>query len=498
MAHSALANTQISQLYVALFGRAPDAGGLDFWTGLLHSGSSLSQVADAMFGTEPARGFYPNGLGSGQIVDDFYLNVLGRLPDSGGREFWVAKLTAEGATPGSVISEMVTVVGNYAGSDPAGVASAALFNNRTSAAQFYAEHGGSVPYAASVIAAVTGDAASVVAARALFLGAGSSGTIDVGGFATVTTSSIDDRLVLANADEAASWTITATGTLPTLFAKPMDFVLTDASGLHDAVPITLTSHGAMQFWGLSLPGIEHLSFANVDTDGSVHENHVVMTQLDGLQSVTVAGNANFRFDALMNTSLRNFDASLASGKIDYVSTCLAGGSIVRGGSGDDWLSTIMSGDTIVGGAGNDNIACAGGAATLTGGSGADTFRWQTYNSNGDAVSTITDFAPGEGDRISFMGAALGDVVDPNFSSSPVVLPGPMASWRDHLDAATQANIPAAGPSLIRWFQYEGDTYVTVDNSSAATFQDGTDGVIRLAGLVDLGTGVAVSYFALGA
>jgi S-layer protein len=397
-----------------------------------------------------------------------------------------------------VIAEMVSVVGSYTGSDPAGLASAALFNNRASAAQFYAEHGGSLPYATSVLAAVTGDAASVIAARALFLGAGTSGTVDVGGFATVTTSSIDDRLVLTNADEAANWTITATGTLPTLFAQPMDFVRTDASGLQDTVPITLTSHGAMEFWGLSLPGIEHLSFANIDTDSSLHENHVVMTQLDGLQSVTVTGNANFRFDALMNNSLRNFDASLASGNIDYMSTCLAGGSIVRGGSGDDWLSTIMSGDTIVGGAGDDNIACAGGAATLTGGSGADNFRWQTYNSNADAVSTITDFAPGQGDRLLFIGSALGGVVDPAFNSSPVVLPGSIASLRDYLDAATHANIPAAGPSLIRWFQFEGDTYVTVDNSSASTFQDGTDGVIRLAGLVDLGTGVAVSYFALGA
>src|SRR5215210_6636684 len=115
MAITVAMRTEISQLYVALFGRAPDGDGLGFWVNLRNQGQSLTQIANSMYGTEPARAYYPSFFTSGEIIKSFYENVLGRPAGSDleGIAFWTAKLGVAGATPGSVINEMINVVSHY-------------------------------------------------------------------------------------------------------------------------------------------------------------------------------------------------------------------------------------------------------------------------------------------------------------------------------------------------------------------------------------------------
>ena len=84
MAVTAAQRTQVSQFYVALFGRAPDAEGLDYWTKQLDGGTTPQQVANTMFGVAPARGYYPDVNNFNQIIGSFYRNVLGRDADAGG------------------------------------------------------------------------------------------------------------------------------------------------------------------------------------------------------------------------------------------------------------------------------------------------------------------------------------------------------------------------------------------------------------------------------
>jgi hypothetical protein len=158
--------TEISQLYVALFGRAPDGEGLGFWVSLRDQGQSLTQIANTMFATAPARTFYPSFLTNTEIINAFYSNVLGRAADAEGGAFWTAKLNAAGATPGSVIAEMIAVVAGYTGTDPAGVTSKALYNNKVAVAQYYGEKNGNIAGASSVLTTVTADPATVTAAQA--------------------------------------------------------------------------------------------------------------------------------------------------------------------------------------------------------------------------------------------------------------------------------------------------------------------------------------------
>lgn len=160
--------TEISQLYVALFGRAPDGEGLGFWVQKLNAGASLTSIANEMYGVSAARAYYPDFLSNWQIIESFYINVLGRNPDQAGLEYWTNVLNQPGATPGSVITQMISVVTNYvpAPGTPADLAAAAeaskaLFINRTDVAQWYGENNGNVAGATSVLVGVTTDPASV-------------------------------------------------------------------------------------------------------------------------------------------------------------------------------------------------------------------------------------------------------------------------------------------------------------------------------------------------
>ncbi len=63
------------------------------------------------------------------------------------------------------------------------------------------------------------------------------------------------------------------------------------------------------------------------------------------------------------------------------------------------------------------------------------------------------------------------------------------------DTATFAdyvNLAASGDghvnAAIKWFQFNGNTYVVEDVSTSSSFVDGTDVVVKLSGLVDLSHG----------
>lgn len=186
MAITVAMRTQVSQLYVSLFGRAPDGEGLGYWVTQLDSGKTVAQVAQDMYNVPAARAYYPAFATNEEVVATFYQNVLGRAvgTDTEGQAFWVAKMNASGATKGSVISEMLNVVANYAGTDAAGVASKALFNNKVAVAQYYGEQNGSIAGATTALATVTADVATVATAKAAAL---TSATASTGSTFTLTT-----------------------------------------------------------------------------------------------------------------------------------------------------------------------------------------------------------------------------------------------------------------------------------------------------------------------
>ena len=162
--------TEISALYVALFGRAPDAEGLAYWASEVDKGQSITSIANRMYATAPARAYYPTSATDIEIVNSFYQNVLGRPADPQGQSFWLGRLVALGDR-GALIQEMITTVVNYSGaaSNPAlnalGFGSRDLFLNKVEVAVYYGLNGGNITNATGALQNVTADAASVTPAK---------------------------------------------------------------------------------------------------------------------------------------------------------------------------------------------------------------------------------------------------------------------------------------------------------------------------------------------
>lgn len=84
----------------------------------------------------------------------------------------------------------------------------------------------------------------------------------------------------------------------------------------------------------------------------------------------------------------------------------AGSDRLSGDAGDDALSGGDGGDTLEGGAGADVLYGGNGSDLLSGGAGADTFQFRLGDSGWD---TVTDFNPGQGDKVQLFGSAAIDL-----------------------------------------------------------------------------------------
>ena len=118
---SALAN-----LYVALFNRAPDVTGFQFWTKALAAGDSLFSITGKFLNTPEAKAVYTPTQTAGEFVSTLYQTVFGRAPDADGLAFWTKMLNdagGVGSTEGkaTVVTEIIKVVSTPMTVMPAGM-----------------------------------------------------------------------------------------------------------------------------------------------------------------------------------------------------------------------------------------------------------------------------------------------------------------------------------------------------------------------------------------
>ena len=118
---------KVVELYAALFMRAPEYQGLDNWVKHLET-KSADVVAQLMYDVAPARAYYPANASPEDIINSFYINVLGRKAEKAGLDHWAQQLS--GKTVGDVITDIIDAVNAYNGPDPLGIASQKLFFNR--------------------------------------------------------------------------------------------------------------------------------------------------------------------------------------------------------------------------------------------------------------------------------------------------------------------------------------------------------------------------------
>jgi hypothetical protein len=92
----------VTRLYFAFFRRIPDYGGLIFWTTQYRNGLPLSAISQAFAQSQEFVSTY-GSLNNIQFVTLVYNNVLGRAPDPGGLAFWTGQLDSGALNRGQVM-----------------------------------------------------------------------------------------------------------------------------------------------------------------------------------------------------------------------------------------------------------------------------------------------------------------------------------------------------------------------------------------------------------
>jgi hypothetical protein len=94
----------MARLYFGTYLRIPDYGGLQFWTDEFRSGRrTLVQIGEA-FATAPEFVARYGALSNRAFVNLVYTNVLGRVADQAGSDFWTAELDSGRRTRGAMLT----------------------------------------------------------------------------------------------------------------------------------------------------------------------------------------------------------------------------------------------------------------------------------------------------------------------------------------------------------------------------------------------------------
>jgi hypothetical protein len=83
----------VAHLYYGLLDRAPDAGGLQAFTDMVHNGASLTSVAQSFLSSAEYASLNPSAQTDQQYVESLYAHALGRTADAGGEQAWLNALS---------------------------------------------------------------------------------------------------------------------------------------------------------------------------------------------------------------------------------------------------------------------------------------------------------------------------------------------------------------------------------------------------------------------
>jgi hypothetical protein len=86
------AGGKVYRLYQAAFDRQPDDAGVGYWLRQMDAGTSLNEIAQNFLSSQEFQQKYGAGVGSAAFVTALYQNVLHRIPDKSGLDFWINAL----------------------------------------------------------------------------------------------------------------------------------------------------------------------------------------------------------------------------------------------------------------------------------------------------------------------------------------------------------------------------------------------------------------------
>ncbi len=216
---------------------------------------------------------------------------------------------------------------------------------------------------------------------------------------------------------------------------------------------------------------------NIDTLGGPGSDTLVRNDTSA-KTITATGGDDLTIDT-DSTKISLFDASSLGGKLTWAADANTVAITVKTGSGGsdvDFSAIAIPGlapITFLGGSGADEVTLGdlgASRANITLGVGADIVHVGLVDGGND-YSSVLDFNVAV-DKLSFAGGGTLQAQDQVLE--------PTAEFQDYLDQAADG---AAGE--IHFFHWNGDTYVVKDNTNGEDFQDASDTVIRLQGLLTL-------------
>lgn len=169
----------VTEIYVATLGAAPDDEGLQYWTVNIDEGGWVpTNVAQSFFDQSIVQEMYPVADGNVALVEALYQNLFGRAPDAAGMEYWLAELESRRVLRNQMIIALIE--GGWV--NPEAAEDMARFGNRVAVGLAFADEQATlgIVYSAlsaedqerlrevgrSVIAEVTADSATRDAATA--------------------------------------------------------------------------------------------------------------------------------------------------------------------------------------------------------------------------------------------------------------------------------------------------------------------------------------------
>jgi len=154
--------SNLAELYTALFDRAPDADGLAYWNSELESGkSSLLDIARNWVDSQPETAAkYSTTLSDNDFIDAIYNNVLARSADSDGLGYWSAELKDGIITRDEFLVAILN--GAKANTSAQGLLDAALIQNKAQVGLAFAQTGlNDTALAGKVLTPVTADTSAL-------------------------------------------------------------------------------------------------------------------------------------------------------------------------------------------------------------------------------------------------------------------------------------------------------------------------------------------------
>jgi len=133
----ATASEQVLELYTAMFNRAADVGGLNYWASEMDSkGWSILDVASSFSEQSEYATAYPASSGNEFFITSIYQNLLGREPDRDGLAYWVGELDSGNIEAAHAVPAIIA--GAKSNISAQGVLDAQLVANKTEVSDYFA------------------------------------------------------------------------------------------------------------------------------------------------------------------------------------------------------------------------------------------------------------------------------------------------------------------------------------------------------------------------